>query len=742
MGLAGGHYPWTMLTAMLLAASIALSPARSTVDEPPNAPMAAIGSDLLAGIGGEVPVFGTPGVLAVWGPDATVVITASGDRDARVPLAARSVMGKGRVVCFAHTGYVGATPPGPATELLVRSVQWAARQDGPLRVGIIGSDGRDTLAAALGPGAVVASLSSEWHDSLNGLSCLVVSGWRLNDGDLAVLKAFIEAGGGVVAGQTAWAWTIPPGKSLIDNPLNRLMAPAGIAWTGGYSGKTSQKGLALDAGPAELNASKALDFLLAEPKDASRRDVASLSLTAAARMLPPSDDLLRPRLATLLEARRDGVSPSEKTPLRVRDAAARALLAFEVADLASNPSPKAHRAASSFPGSVASDASVVAVTRAINTGVGGWHSTGAYAAPGSPITVQLGQGVNPTGMRVRIGCHEDAIWHLREWKRVPEVAMEVDLRLGATTVTSPFGGLVYISVAPDAKARTVDVTIEGAHEAPFFERGVTTNEAWMKRRQAPAPWAELASSKVILSVPSEHVRTLDDPEALLAFWDRIMDAMADLAGIDRARPRPERYVADVQISAGYMHAGYPIMTHLDAAADMTSLERMRTGPWGLLHEMGHNHQSGLWTFEGTGEVTCNVFAMYVLETVCERPWIEGHDGMKDRGRKIAGHIAKGRSFEQWKSDPFLALQMYAQLVEGFGWQPFKDVFADYRLIPKDKQPRTEQQKRDEWMLRMSNRLQRDLGPFFEAWGVPVSDQARLQARAWPDWMPPEMAAAK
>jgi hypothetical protein len=46
------------------------------------------------------------------------------------------------------------------------------------------------------------------------------------------------------------------------------------------------------------------------------------------------------------------------------------------------------------------------------------------------------------------------------------------------------------------------------------------------------------------------------------------------------------------------------------------------------------------------------------------------------------------------------------------------------------------------MLRMSNRLNRDLGPFFEAWGVPVSEQARLQTRAWPGWMPPDMDVAK
>jgi hypothetical protein len=84
-----------MLTALLLAASICLSPAPLPTDDP-----ATTAANLLEGLGGDVPVFGTPGVLAVWGPDASVVITASGDRDARVPLAARSVMGKGRVVCF------------------------------------------------------------------------------------------------------------------------------------------------------------------------------------------------------------------------------------------------------------------------------------------------------------------------------------------------------------------------------------------------------------------------------------------------------------------------------------------------------------------------------------------------------------------------------------------------------------------------------------------------------------------
>ena len=45
---------------------------------------------------------------------------------------------------------------------------------------------------------------------------------------------------------------------------------------------------------------------------------------------------------------------------------------------------------------------------------------------------------------------------------------------------------------------------------------------------------------------------------------RPVPAQDELACTASERKRPERYAADIQISAGYMHSGYPIMTHLDA----------------------------------------------------------------------------------------------------------------------------------------------------------------------------------
>ncbi len=85
------------------------------------------------------------------------------------------------------------------------------------------------------------------------------------------------------------------------------------------------------------------------------------------------------------------------------------------------------------------------------------------------------------------------------------------------------------------------------------------------------------------------------------------------------RKRPERIVADVQISAGYMHSGYPIMIPTSAAPKMVTFGKLKFPGWGFYHEIGHNHQRGYFTFEGTGEVTNNVLGMNGARL---KAWIE------------------------------------------------------------------------------------------------------------------------
>ena len=79
---------------------------------------------------------------------------------------------------------------------------------------------------------------------------------------------------------------------------------------------------------------------------------------------------------------------------------------------------------------------------------------------------------------------------------------------------------------------------------------MTTPADWSLLRTAPSPWAELEFENIILTVPSDVVRSLERPDELAALWDEIMRSIADLAAKPHKFPRKERFVTDVQISHG------------------------------------------------------------------------------------------------------------------------------------------------------------------------------------------------
>ena len=117
------------------------------------------------------------------------------------------------------------------------------------------------------------------------------------------------------------------------------------------------------------------------------------------------------------------------------------------------------------------------------------------------------------------------------------------------------------------------------------------------------------------------------------------------------------------------------------------------------------------------------------------PGQRGHPGVNERPKMLDQYLARP-DFAKWKSDPFLALHMYVQVRDAFGWEPFKKVFAEYRGLTRQQRPAGDQEKRDQWMVRLSRAVGRDLGPFFESWGVPTTEAARASIRDLPGWMPP------
>ena len=500
-----------------------------------------------------------------------------------------------------------------------------------------------------------------------------------------------------------------------------------------------------------------LDDLIAKVKGENKVqpdkiDEAVDIISRAGEVLP--DVVLLDKLDKLQQYRQDSVIPTSQKQLTRDMRPDYVILSLQVrkASGVSAEQVKAHPAAEVFPGSVGEDAKPVMQKIKINTSAAGWHigsrrrslywhSTGLYAAPGELITVTVPKDVTEKGLYVRIGAHNDRLWRKNSWARAPEICRRFALAQTETKAANAFGGLVYIEAPYDLKIEKITVTINGAVRAPYFVLGKTDVEEWRQKiRNHPTPWGELAGRKLILTLPSKVLSTVDDPEDLMKFWDGVMDRYAELLGREPQRRRLERFVPDVQISAGYMHAGYPLMTMLDITTTIVDKKRIISnrhgGVWGLFHEIGHNHQNYDWTFRGTGEVTVNLFSLYIMDKVCEVEG-KGHPSITDRARKrnTDRYFADGCDFEKWKRDPFLALCMYMQLQETFGWEPFTKVFKEYRTLTQEQRPQSDDEKRDQWMVRMARAVGRDLGPFFQAWGVPTTEKARASIAELPGWMP-------
>ena len=697
------------------------------------------------------------GPLVAFGDRAFPVVLGKA-HDFREPVVAATRVGEGRAVAFGHPGYFreAALTEADGGRLIINAVSWAARSRpdrgaASPRVGV--RECPDLLKHLQEHGIQAEPLvGDEWLEKVAALDVICCAPSGLSAPEREAVAQHIRDGGGLLAAEKGPDWLESnPGKALSQYPGNILLGEAGILWGEGHLGRPADERHFAGAAGSELcHADRAFEVVARHAEAAADYPPEEVgqavhTLMSGLPVLAAYDTALMPRLKALLESHEADFSNMKEKPVAAADPLSRLLLGWQIEEMKHLPAGRVtpHPGADDFPGIVPADAPRASRALKIDTGVPGWHSTGLYAAPGEVIQVEVPPRVDGRDLSIRIGAHSDKLWHHAKWRRVPDITRSFPLTSLFTAAVNAFGGPIYIEVPEKCELGVISLTIRNAVEAPYYVRGKTDLREWRDTiRHRPAPWAELQGNNVILTIPSSDVRDLDDPERTMRFWDEVLDADADLAAMPRQRARPERMCADVQISAGYMHSGYPIMTHLDATASMVDPRRViadRKGGagWGFFHELGHNHQSGDWTFSGTGEVTVNLFTLYVCETVCGTPSRETREQLTPEWmlKQTKEHLSGGADFEKWKASPFLGLIMYAQLKDAFGWDAYKKVFAEYRSLPEEERPKSDDEKRDQWMIRFSRTVRKNLGPFFQTWGIPTSEEARESLSELPVWMP-------
>ena len=427
-------------------------------------------------------------------------------------------------------------------------------------------------------------------------------------------------------------------------------------------------------------------------------------------------------------------------------------------ELAAGPIPpnklQKHPSADLFPGAIPSGARPSTETCEINAASYRWQSTGLYAPPGELIRVTIPEDYVQAGWKLRIGANSTKIDIPRHktLHRFPKIDRVYDLTQRSTVVASSFGGLIFIELpTPKAKVfldkdsdiynlidqytpppkRMCMVRFTGVIKAPRYVHGETDIREWRAQiRNYPAPYAEIGSDKVIFMLPSKFIRNFDTPDLSMEKWNQVIDAMSELCGRPKTKPFPHRFLIDAQVNWGLAFASYPINAPFDWSKAIIS----GVPEWGHVHELGHLHQHRAWTYQGTGEVTVNIFSHYALEKVNGTP---GDRGSRETViAKARDYLSKPPSERNWMTINgalFERLAFYQILAYEFGWEPFKQVFREYRALPLNQHPKSDIDRASDFMVRMSQATNHNLGPYFVEWGVQVHPAALNQIESLPNW---------
>lgn len=449
------------------------------------------------------------------------------------------------------------------------------------------------------------------------------------------------------------------------------------------------------------------------------------------------------------------IAPSSKSPFIQPPEAGRAELHKSIRAYMSLEPGKfgAHPAAADFPGDVESkdrvkrsvtyDPNLVHRwdTKAGNapdraTGPDAWQETGLYAAPGEVVIVKADTLPSDCTCSIIVGCHRDNLFKLDKWNRFPQITRSFDLKPGENRIANAFGGQLFIQIkAKGSKipesATTSTLEFINAVDAPTFVLGKDTADSWSKSRLSPAPWGTLVGKFAILHVQTSELRKIENPEPLLEWWDKALALEDDLVAL--VRFAPERVVPDRQISAGFMHSGYPFMCILSASQkEIIDLPKLSTnGNWGFFHELGHNHQRHEWTFDGQGEVTCNFFSLYLMENLIGKPQGQGHPAMVNLDTMIAKRLGTPPNM-----GPFEQLASFVVLIKAHGWGPLRETLRSYstKIVP-DAGRNDTAVLQSIFVARYGNAAKANVADYFTLLGYKVSDATRTALKDYPAFKP-------
>lgn len=286
----------------------------------------------------------------------------------------------------------------------------------------------------------------------------------------------------------------------------------------------------------------------------------------------------------------------------------------------------------------------------------GFITTGLYIPAGETLTIDFpgltDKEVSDLNLQVVIGENDAVNMNLdfsqtdgwsRGQYRMPKMKLVTKIDKASFKFGSPFGGIIHINNTKQQSITSALMTINGAIEALHYIHGYTTQEEWnrlIKEAQAP-----------IYDVSSDHMKFIGPKHTLSPFLPkaekrednyypyesiRLFDKMAQDAlytiNDNDKWLQPVRHTFSNFVPYGaacsYVRAFY-VVAPWSWSNGFASYESINTaGAWGIMHENNHQHQNGVWGFNGHGEVSNNVLTLisYLKYTDINTQTIGGDTG--------------------------------------------------------------------------------------------------------------------
>ncbi|RDH41893.1 M60 family metallopeptidase [Zooshikella ganghwensis] len=563
----------------------------------------------------------------------------------------------------------------------------------------------------------------------------------------AVLETYVKEGGSLLMGDQVWTWK----ANLKTVPGQQLLAKAGIAWNGGKYKTNLSHQIASKPNVDELinaNIRQRLALLKAIETGSATSSITNETLSQLTSGLSRTFQYLPESIVDTLLTDKNTML---KYPLNnLNEKPYTQLLAYADStrkNLTTNQHPAAgHEVMGIIPPNTFSidktlkfdfnqvQSDWVRTSRTAPY----WLSTGLYAPAGESIVInvtspsdQTLEDGKPSQIEVRVNGHTDNIAtkkNIKKWARPPKVSFTKKLNIGRNIINAPYGGLIYLTTShKQYRQAQASITIKNAVKAPYFKLGEHTNTQWNSEiKHYPAPWGEIHSGNMIVLLSKQQLQQIEDVEAYAKAWQQLTNNTYQLMGLSKhkAIPHktptlPNRFHSDLTISAGWMHAGYPIMAPLAAKLEKYS----NVLGWGAFHELGHNYQQHDWMLPGTTEVTVNLFSLYQQEQFSQPSRLT----VQKNYDKVLKMLNEGKGWKDIKG-PFERLVFYHQFVLAYGWNFYTNLYSQTRNLYHQRGfAKAKSQLPADYLLIMGSQITKeDLRRYFEKWQINISDEAKQQ----------------